>query len=74
MPPPQPAVPGAYDYARVAWFDRIGGTGRGFAPVHIVSGGGSEGPGLRQRLSEHIERSLGGSAGGIASALATGDE
>jgi competence protein ComEC len=74
MPPPQPAVPGAYDYARVAWFDRIGGTGRGFAPVHIVSGGGSDGPGLRQRLSEHIERSLGGSAGGIASALATGDE
>lgn len=74
MPPPQPAVPGAYDYARVAWFDRIGGTGRGFAPVRIVSGGEIEGPGLRQRLSAHIERSLDGSAGGIASALATGDE
>jgi len=74
MPPPQPAVPGAYDYARVAWFDRIGGTGRGFAPVRIVSRGESEGSALRQRLSSHIEASLAGSAGGIASALATGDE
>ena len=74
MPPPQPAVPGAYDYARVAWFDRIGGTGRGFAPVRIVSPGESEGSALRQRLSSHIEASLAGSAGGIASALATGDE
>ncbi|WP_201781307.1 ComEC/Rec2 family competence protein [Sphingomonas sp. Leaf357] len=74
MPPPQPAVPGAYDYARVAWFDRIGGTGRGFAPVKIVAAGEAEGAALRQRLSTHIENSLGGSAGGIASALATGDE
>ncbi|MEG3122808.1 ComEC/Rec2 family competence protein [Sphingomonas sp. GB1N7] len=74
MPPPQPAVPGAYDYARVAWFDRIGGTGRGFAPVRIVTAGEGEGSALRQRLSAHIENSLEGSAGGIASALATGDE
>nr|WP_295665662.1 ComEC/Rec2 family competence protein [Sphingomonas sp.] len=74
MPPPQPAVPGAYDYARVAWFDRIGATGRGFAPVKIVEEGDAAGSALRQRLSAHIERSLDGSAGGIASALATGDE
>ena len=37
MPPPEPAVPGAYDYGRVAWFDGIGGTGRGFGPVTIVT-------------------------------------
>ena len=28
MPPAQMAVPGAYDFARVAWFQGIGGTGR----------------------------------------------
>src|SRR5947208_1779293 len=48
MPPPEPSVPGAYDYARVAWFDRIGATGRGFAPVEIVTAGPPESP-LRQR-------------------------
>ncbi len=74
MPPPQPAVPGAYDYARVAWFDEIGGTGRGFAPVTIVTPGDAPGAGLRDRLSRHIQSRVGGSAGGIASALATGDQ
>jgi competence protein ComEC len=74
MPPPQPAVPGAYDYARVAWFDEIGGTGRGFAPVTIVAPGDAPGAGLRDRLSRHIQARVEGSAGGIASALATGDQ
>jgi competence protein ComEC len=73
MPPPPPAVPGAYDFARVAWFDGIGATGRGFAPVTIVSGGGGGGHDLRTRLSAHIQSRIEGSAGGIASALATGD-
>ncbi|MFX7506811.1 hypothetical protein ABTJ37_21090, partial [Acinetobacter baumannii] len=29
LPPPPPALPGAYDYAQVAWFDGVGATGRG---------------------------------------------
>ncbi|QNA84275.1 ComEC family competence protein [Sphingomonas sp. So64.6b] len=74
MPPPQPAVPGAYDYARVAWFDGIGGTGRGFAPVAVIAAGDAPGAGLRDRLSRHIQTRVEGSAGGIASALATGDQ
>jgi competence protein ComEC len=74
MPPPQPAVPGAYDYARTAWFDRIGGTGRGFAPIKIVKPGVSTGSGLRERLSKHIQQSARGGPGGIAAALATGDQ
>ena len=75
MPPPEPAVPGAYDYARTAWFDGIGATGRGFAPVSIIAGGGSNEAGLRVRLSRHIQESAGGGgAGGIAAALATGDQ
>lgn len=75
MPPPPPGVPGAYDYARSAWFDGIGATGRGFAPIRIVSGSGTGGIGLRQRLSQHIQASAGGGGvGGIAASLATGDQ
>ena len=75
MPPPEPAVPGAYNYARTAWFDGIGATGRGFAPVSIVAGAGAAEAGLRVRLSQHIQGSAGGGgAGGIAAALATGDQ
>jgi competence protein ComEC len=74
MPPPQPAVPGAYDYARVAWFDGIGGTGRGFGPVLVVTPGVSSGSGLRERLSRHIQHSAPGGGGAIAAALATGDQ
>jgi competence protein ComEC len=74
MPPAEPAVPGAYDYARVAWFDHIGGTGRGFAPVEIVTPGPVARDGLRQRLSRHIQASAPGGAGAIAAALATGDQ
>ncbi|MEG3165623.1 ComEC/Rec2 family competence protein [Sphingomonas sp. PB2P19] len=72
MPPPLPAVPGAYDFARVAWFAGIGATGRGFAPVTVTTAA-EKGSGLRGRLSTHITDRLDGSAGGIAAALATGD-
>ncbi|TXC72726.1 ComEC family competence protein [Sphingomonas ginsenosidivorax] len=72
MPPPLPAVPGAYDFARVAWFAGLGATGRGFGPV-VVTTPADGGSGLRGRLSAHITHSLDGSAGGIAAALATGD-
>ncbi len=72
MPPPLPAVPGAYDFARVAWFGGIGATGRGFAPV-VVTTPSESGAGIRVALSHHIVSRLDGSAGGIAAALATGD-
>ncbi|MBY8829416.1 ComEC/Rec2 family competence protein [Hephaestia mangrovi] len=73
MPPPQPGVPGAYDYAQTAWFHQIGATGRGFAPVEVIAPGRAGGDGIRPRLTRHIEAMLPGSAGGIASALVTGD-
>ncbi|MBD8547816.1 ComEC/Rec2 family competence protein [Sphingomonas sp. CFBP 8760] len=72
MPPPEAAVPGAYDYARVAWFTGIGATGRGFAPVVMLTPSRGQ-SGLRTRLGAHITQRIAGSAGGIASALATGD-
>ncbi|WP_150125391.1 ComEC/Rec2 family competence protein [Sphingomonas sp. LM7] len=74
MPPPDAAVPGAYDFARVAWFARLGATGKGFAPVEMVRPSAAPGAGLRTRLSTHIQSRIAGSAGGIASALATGDQ
>jgi competence protein ComEC len=73
MPPPEAAVPGAYDFARVAWFDQLGATGRAFAPVTVVTPAASSGAGLRARLSGHIQGQVDGSEGGIAAALATGD-
>lgn len=73
MPPAPPAVPGAYDFARAAWFGELGATGRAFAPVSLLRPAAAPGADLRARLSAHIESRIPGSAGGIASALATGD-
>lgn len=73
MPPPQPGVPGAYDYAQTAWFQQIGATGRGFAPVVVLKPARTDGDGIRARLTRHVEAMLSGSAGGIATALITGD-
>ncbi len=72
MPPAGPIAPGGYDFARAAWFQGIGATGRGLAPVTILSPT-PQGSGLRQRLSMRITERVSGSAGGIAAALATGD-
>ena len=72
MPPPGPAVPGAYDFARVAWFGGIGATGRGFAPVAVLEPG--QASDMRARLSTHIQEALPGPGGAIATAFVTGDE
>ncbi len=74
VPPPGPSVPGAYDFRRVAWFDGIGATGKALGVVTLRRPPPSAGQDLRAALSAHIEARLPGSAGGIASALATGDE
>ncbi len=79
VPPPGAAVPGAYDFARVAWFQRIGATGRALGPATVVAAAppGRAGDMLtrwRDRLSGHIQDRLGGGEGGIAAALAAGDQ
>jgi competence protein ComEC len=79
MPPAPMAVPGAYDFARVAWFQGIGGTGRALGAVEIVAPAGEPGwrariAGWRQRLADHVGSRLDGGQGGIATALATGDQ
>jgi competence protein ComEC len=75
QPPPPMALPGSHDFARDAWFQGIGGVGRAIGPVEIIkpaTGGGVDA--ARDRLGRHIRDQLPGSAGGIATALATGDQ
>ncbi|HWI85968.1 MAG TPA: ComEC/Rec2 family competence protein [Sphingomonas sp.] len=79
VPPPPAPLPGAYDFARVAWFQRIGATGKALGPVVLASpapdGGGFMAwlADRRTRLTAHIESRLAGSAGGVAAAFVTGD-
>jgi competence protein ComEC len=80
MPPAPTQVPGAYDFSRAAWFQQIGGTGRALE-VQLIAPAARQSwsaglADLRQRLSAHIRARLSDSAGegGIAAALATGDQ
>jgi competence protein ComEC len=82
-PPPQPASPGGYDFARDAWFDSVGGVGlalgapRAWRPEAAppwrlrmrmrVNA-------LRWRLTEDIVRTLGPETGGLAAAMTTGEQ
>ncbi|WP_240653025.1 ComEC/Rec2 family competence protein [Sphingomonas crocodyli] len=76
LPPAPPMVPGGYDFARVAWFDGIGATGKALDPPAIVAaGGGSSLADIRTRLTAHIEASIRGAGeGGIAASFVTGDQ
>lgn len=75
IPPPPPLLPGGYDTARAAWFQGIAGMATALGPVTIRDAG--DGPLLsetRARTARHIEARLAGTgAGGIASALVTGE-
>ncbi len=74
MPPPSPAVPGAYDFAERAFFLGIGATGRALPPISVLESGEHRAAGLRRRLADHILDQLGrGGDGAIAATLATGD-
>ena len=75
QPPPPMALPGSHDFARDAWFQGIGGVGRALGAVEVLKpspGGGLDS--LRDRLGQHIRTQLPGDAGGIATALANGDQ
>jgi competence protein ComEC len=75
QPPPPMALPGSHDFARDAWFAGIGGVGRAMGAIEIAEPSDSGGlDGFRDRLGRHIRAQLPGRSGGIATALATGDQ
>ena len=73
-------TPGAFDFARRAWFERLGAVGYAISPVTRIDGtaesNGWFAPGLgrlRNTLAAQVRDALGPAAGGIAAALMTGD-
>lgn len=79
MPPPPMAVPGAYDFSRVAWFQGLGGTGKALGEIEIVETAEAQSwksrlASWRQGLADHIASRMTGGEAGIATALATGDQ
>jgi competence protein ComEC len=78
MPPAPMAVPGAYDFAQYAWFQRIGGSGRA-SKVEVVAPASEQGwraclSSTRQHLADHVRSRLPEGEGAVAAALATGDQ
>lgn len=75
MPPAPPMVPGAYDFARSAWFQGLSATGSASGDVEIIEPAGPSGglAKLQRALSRHVRSQLGGSSGTIAAAFASGD-
>jgi competence protein ComEC len=81
-PPPAPASPGAYDFGRVAWFQRMGGVAfvlaeprpAALAPVPWRLRLTMAINGLRVDLARRIVDRLGPRTGGIAAAMTTGVE
>jgi competence protein ComEC len=79
-PPPPPAMPGAYDFQRRAYFDRLGGVGFAVAAVRRRPPRDGDGParwqtvvaGLRIAMTERIAAVLPGRTGGVAAAIITG--
>lgn len=76
LTPPMPMpLPGAHDFARDFWFKGIGATGRALGKVEVLVPATSSGlAGLRARLDQHVRTQMPGAEGGIATALATGDQ
>ncbi len=76
MPPAPPMVPGAYDFARAAWFMGLAGTGSVIGPVDLVSPAPPNSDpisALQRILSAHVRANVSGSEGTIAAAFASGD-
>ena len=74
-PPPPMALPGEHDFARDAWFLRLGAVGKALGGVAVLKAAVPSGlDGLRSQLDTHIQRSLPGPAGTIATAFVSGNQ
>nr|WP_237701497.1 ComEC/Rec2 family competence protein [Paracoccus sp. TRP] len=76
-PPAGPTEPGAFDFRRLAWFERLGAVGYARTPVLTVAPPAEDGllsmHRLRMNLAESMRQKIGGQAGAVAAALMTGD-
>jgi len=83
MPTPEPVAPGAYDFARQAWFDRIGAVGYGVSGLRRLAPETDDRSlmdqasiiisRVREVLAGRIRSALPRPSGTIAAALMTGD-
>ncbi|MEQ5786593.1 ComEC/Rec2 family competence protein [Erythrobacter sp. NFXS35] len=75
MPPASPMLPGAYNFARAAWFKGLAATGSAIGPVELVRPATQQGglADIQRALSAHVRTRVEGSAGTIAAAFASGD-
>jgi competence protein ComEC len=81
MPPPAPAMPGAYDFQRRAYFDRLGAVGFALGDPAPMAAPADAGPGpwrtaierVRAEVGLRIRAALPGPTGAIAAALITGE-
>lgn len=81
-PPPPPASPGAFDFARDAFFESVGGVGFTLTPWREIAIGSAPGGlapqiwinQLRWALALKIVEATGPETGGLAAAMITGHE
>jgi len=75
MPPASPMLPGAYDFARAAWFQGLAATGSVLGKPELIAAptGGSWLGETQRRLAAHVRSRIDGSPGTIAAAFASGD-
>lgn len=78
-PPSGPAVPGAFDFQRVAWYQQLGAVGYALAPAAVIEPGTPSGfvrfmDNLRASITERIMKALPGPEGGVVAALLTGEQ
>lgn len=81
-PPGGPVEPGAFDFARAAWFERLGGVGVARGRLARLPDAPADGPlaaagealaQARARLGDGLRARLPGEAGAFAAAIVTGD-
>ncbi len=76
-PPAEPVAPGAFDFARQAWFRGLGGTGVTLVAPDVLSTGQLAGwqvtiASLRETVARHVIESMSKEEGPVAAALMTG--
>ncbi|MFO1080724.1 MAG: ComEC/Rec2 family competence protein [Reyranellaceae bacterium] len=78
-PPGGPALPGAFDFQRVAWYLQLGAVGYALAPATVLERGRPDGlvrnmDALRAEVTDRLLKALPGPAGGVVAALLTGEQ